>query len=243
MTKETFLAALTVLLTMGGVARADDGLPFSIQLNLGNPPLYGPTMVAPPSMFWVPGLGMYAAYGSSYPIFYYGSSYYYLYGGRWYAGPDFRGPWRPIGVPPPALQGWRPGEWPKLQGDMEHYRHDPHWRHFRADRRYRPGPGYGGPGEGRQGMDGYYQQPMQGYGPRQEVSPAPRFGGGHPPMQGYGQGYQGYGHGHQRYGPQGGNRGQPGYPRPGGNFHPHPGTGGHGQGPGGLGGPRGFGPH
>ncbi len=247
MKKPVFLAGILVLAALRGVAVAD--LPFSIQLNLGAPPLYGPAVVAP-SMFWVPQLGMYAAYGSSYPIFYYGSSYYYLYGGRWYAGPDFRGPWRPIVMPPPALQRWQPGEWRGLQGDMERYRQDPHWRHFRADRRYRAGPGYRGPEGGRQNMPGYYQPPMQGYGPHPGGVPPMQGYGPHPggvrPMQGYGP-HPGGMRPMQGYGQQGGNRRQSGYRRSGGG-HPHPGGGG-GHGPGGPGGGhgpggfRGFGPH
>ncbi len=99
------------------------------------PPVYAPP-AAPagwyPEMVWLPQPGAYIALDYSYPLFFISGSYYSLYAGRWYAGPSYRGPWRPYAAPPPALSGFHPGVWNNYQDRARaHYRADPNWRHFR----------------------------------------------------------------------------------------------------------------
>lgn len=122
-----------------GLSGAAMAAPIDLQLNIGTPAYYPPAVVAtPPLMVWLPSLGVYAAYGSSQPIFYGGSSYYYFYGNRWWVGPAYRGPWRPIAAPPPGLQRWHPGDWQRVQNEAHYRARDPHWRQFRPQARLQP---------------------------------------------------------------------------------------------------------
>ncbi len=125
-----------------GLSSAAFAGPVDIQLNVGTQPVYAAPgyppaiLTAPPLMVWLSNLGVYAAYGASQPIFYQGSNYYYYYGNRWWSGPGYRGPWRPIAAPPPALRRWNHRDWQRVQRDAGRYSRDPHWRHFR------PAPGH-----------------------------------------------------------------------------------------------------
>ncbi|MFA7495940.1 MAG: hypothetical protein WCY67_06470 [Acidithiobacillus sp.] len=135
--------ALITALGLSDVAHAG---PVDIQLNVGTQPVYAapgypPAILSsPPLMVWLSNLGVYAAYGASQPIFYQGSNYYYYYGNRWWAGPGYRGPWRPIAAPPPALRRWNHRDWPNVQRNAGRYARDPHWRHFRPAERPHPQP-------------------------------------------------------------------------------------------------------
>ena len=101
------------------------------------PPPYGAYPPAPqaawsPDMVWLPSPGIYVGVGSSYPLFYYGNSYYYSYNNYWYYGSSYRGPWQPLRAPPPPLRSFRPGDWNAYQARARsHYPADPNWRHFR----------------------------------------------------------------------------------------------------------------
>ncbi|MDE2007950.1 MAG: hypothetical protein KGI51_15370 [Rhodospirillales bacterium] len=89
----------------------------------------------PPNMVWMPSLNAYVATDYPYPLFFYSGIYYYVSGGRWYTGPNFRGPWRPIGVPPPPLRPFRASAWPSYQARARvYYQGNPSWRHFRPGR-------------------------------------------------------------------------------------------------------------
>lgn len=129
-----------------GLSSATFAGPVDIQLNVGTQPVYAAPgyppaiLTAPPLMVWLSNLGVYAAYGASQPIFYQGSNYYYYYGNRWWSGPGYRGPWRPIAAPPPALRRWNHRDWQRVQRDAGRYSRDPHWRHFRPAERPMPGP-------------------------------------------------------------------------------------------------------
>ncbi len=99
------------------------------------PPVYAPP-AAPagwyPEMVWLPQPGAYIALDYRYPLFFIEGTYYSLYGGSWYAGPSYRGPWHAYPSPPPALRGFHPGTWNSYQERARaHYRADPNWRHFR----------------------------------------------------------------------------------------------------------------
>ncbi|MEY2342064.1 hypothetical protein AB4090_08140 [Acidithiobacillus sp. IBUN Pt1247-S3] len=133
------LAATILSATLLAASSAAIADPIDLQLNIGTPAYYPPAVVAaPPLMVWLSNLGVYAAYGSSQPIFYSGSSYYYYYGNRWWMGPAYRGPWRPIAAPPPGLRRWNPGDWQRVQHDAGYYARNPHWRHFRPQARPQP---------------------------------------------------------------------------------------------------------
>lgn len=96
---------------------------------------YPPAGVAlqAPEMVWLPAAESYVAVDYSYPFFFYGGIYYYLWGGTWYSGPSYRGPWHPQVAPPSPLRGFQPRYWNDYQARARtHYRADPRWRHFRA---------------------------------------------------------------------------------------------------------------
>jgi len=66
------------------------------------PPVYAPppppappevVVQTEPQFVYDPAIGMYVAAGVPYDLFYNGSEYFYLYGGRWYRGEYFTGPW------------------------------------------------------------------------------------------------------------------------------------------------------
>jgi hypothetical protein len=59
-------------------------------LNASPPEVY---MDAGPEFIYAPELSMYVAVGVPYDLVYYGNEYYYFYGGRWYYGPYYNGPW------------------------------------------------------------------------------------------------------------------------------------------------------
>lgn len=85
-----------------------------------------------PDMVWLPSPGVYVALGYNDPLFFYGGLYYYLYGGHWYSGPRYNGPWRLHGAPPPRLHQFRERNWHEYQSRARnYYRGNPNWRHFR----------------------------------------------------------------------------------------------------------------
>ena len=46
-----------------------------------------------PQFVYSPALGLYVAVGVPYDLAYNGVDYFYFYGGRWYRGPYYNGPW------------------------------------------------------------------------------------------------------------------------------------------------------
>jgi len=104
----------------------------------GYPPMaegyaYPPEPAYAPEMVWLPAPGAYVAMDYSYPLFFYGGIYYYLFNGYWYSGPSYRGPWRPHVAPPPPLRNFQPRYWNQYQTRArDNYRADPRWRHFRS---------------------------------------------------------------------------------------------------------------
>lgn len=107
----------------------------SVNVQIGVPAYVGP----PPDMVWVPGLRVYVAVGSPYPIFFLDSYYYHWYRGYWYRSPGYDGPWARIRTPPPAVRSLRERDWPAYRREAERYHGNPHYRQFRA------GPHAGGP--------------------------------------------------------------------------------------------------
>ncbi len=126
---------IAALFALSATAHAD-GPPVSIQFSIGTPPpvyaappVYAP---APPSMIWMPALGVYVALGVEQPIFYLGGVYYYLYGGNWYSGPHYGGPWRRMARPPEHLRRFEARDWGRYQDEARRHADDARWRHFRA---------------------------------------------------------------------------------------------------------------
>jgi YMGG-like Gly-zipper len=101
-----------------------------------------------PQFIYSPELNMYVAVGVPYDLVYSGSDYFYFYGGRWFRGPYYDGPWVPVARSyyPPALLRFRIGR-------IRHYR-DLEFRHYQHDRAHFNGrfhrPEYRG---GRRRMD------------------------------------------------------------------------------------------
>ncbi len=81
-----------------------------------------------PSFIYSPELNLYVAVGIPYDLVYSGSGYFYFYGGRWYRGPYYNGPWVPAAREyfPPALLRYRIDQ-------IQHYR-DAEFSRYNHDR-------------------------------------------------------------------------------------------------------------
>jgi hypothetical protein len=103
-----------------------------------------------PQFIYSPELNLYVAVGVPYDLVYTGSAYFYFYGGHWFRGPYYNGPWVFAGRRhlPPALvmyridriRYYRDGEFRRYEHDREHYRgrfHRPAFRnrHREIERR------------------------------------------------------------------------------------------------------------
>ncbi len=113
-----------------------------------------PDVVTPPPGFYLdeapqfvysPELGLYVAVGIPYDLFFTGSEYLYFYGGYWFRGPYYNGPWSFAGrrYLPPALLMYRIGqirhfrdvEFGRYNRDRAHYGGRLHRPAFRGERR------------------------------------------------------------------------------------------------------------
>ena len=81
-----------------------------------------------PQFIYSPELNMYVAVGVPYDLVYTGSEYFYFYGGRWFHGPYYNGPWlfAPRSIYPPVFLRFRIGE-------IRHFR-DLEFRRYEHDR-------------------------------------------------------------------------------------------------------------
>ena len=101
------------------------------------PPAYSGYPPAPPERgrrIWCgcPHPDVYVGMGFSYPLFFDGGSYYSNYGGRWYSGPSYHGPWQYHPAPPPPLHGFQPNAWGGYQERARgYYQSNPNWKHFK----------------------------------------------------------------------------------------------------------------
>lgn len=98
------------------------------------------SLSATPEFVYTPALNMYVAVGVPYDLLYDGTVYFYFYGGRWYQGPYYYGPWTVaagIGFPP-LLHRYRINEIRHLR-DLEHKRYDLDRAHYDG-RMHRPEP-------------------------------------------------------------------------------------------------------
>jgi outer membrane lipoprotein SlyB len=98
-----------------------------------------------PQFIFSPSLNMYVAVGVPYDLMYTGSEYFYFFGGRWYRGPFYNGPWVPATRRyfPPALlrfrieniRRYRDLEFRRYDRDRRHYNGRLHRPEFRGERR------------------------------------------------------------------------------------------------------------
>lgn len=98
-----------------------------------------------PQFIYSPALGMYVAVGVPYDLVYTGNGYYYFYGGRWYRGPYYNGPWAYVprrSYPPVFLRyrianirRFRDAEFRRYERDRAHYDGRFHRPEFRGERR------------------------------------------------------------------------------------------------------------
>ena len=98
-----------------------------------------------PQFIYAPALGMYVAVGVPYDLVYTGAEYFYFYGGRWYRGPHYNGPW--VFVPrrsyPPmflrhrinSIRRYRDTEFRRYERDRVHFDGRFHRPEFRDERR------------------------------------------------------------------------------------------------------------
>ena len=94
---------LLVLLTgalvlIPGASQAD----VSVNVNIGPPPPI--VLVAPPPLVVVPGVPV-VRYAPSIQVdlFFFDTRWYYPYGGHWYVGPTYKGPWTVVGKLPRSI--------------------------------------------------------------------------------------------------------------------------------------------
>lgn len=104
-----------------------------------------PYLDAAPQFIYSPSLDLYVAVGIPYDLVYDGSAYFYFYGGRWYRGPYYNGPWllaTSIGFPRLLLRyridevrHFRDLEFKRYDLDRRHYNGRFHRPEFRGERR------------------------------------------------------------------------------------------------------------
>ena len=98
-----------------------------------------------PQFIYAPELNLYVAVGVPYDLIYTGSEYFYFYGGRWYRGPYYNGPWvfATRRYFPPALlkfriariRHFRDLEFRRYEHDRAHYNGRIHRPEYRGERR------------------------------------------------------------------------------------------------------------
>lgn len=101
-----------------------------------------------PQFIYAPELGMYVAVGVPYDLLFTGTEYFYFFGGRWYRGPYYDGPWTfmPRRAYPRVFVDYRIGrirhfrdvEYRRFEHDRGHYNGRLHRPEFRARPRRRP---------------------------------------------------------------------------------------------------------
>jgi outer membrane lipoprotein SlyB len=91
-----------------------------------------------PQFLFSPELNMYVAVGVPYDLMYNGADFFYFYGGRWYRGPYYDGPWRPLArrYYPPVFLRYRIGDIRRYR-DVEYRRYDHDRGHYNG-RLHRP---------------------------------------------------------------------------------------------------------
>lgn len=107
-----------------------------IKIKAPVPPIPKIVLPVPPPMIWLPGISVYVAHESPYPIFAHQNHYYLHHENIWYIGPAYNGPWTVIEARrvPPGLRGFRPERWRDYEMEAD--------RRFREDREDRHYPYY-----------------------------------------------------------------------------------------------------
>jgi hypothetical protein len=108
-----------------------DAAPPAPEMMMEPDPLTAPAEVyvdEAPQFLWSPELNMYVAVGVPYDLMYNGADFFYFYGGRWYRGPYYDGPWRPL------ARRYYPAAFLRFRiGDIRRYR-EVEYRRFDHDR-------------------------------------------------------------------------------------------------------------
>ena len=114
-------------------ARSDE-----IKIKIPPPPIPKIVLPAPPPMIWLPGISVYVAHESPYPIFAHEGRYYLRHEHGWYVGPGYNGPWSAVEERhvPPGLRGFHHERWREYQLEAD--------RRFREDREEHHHPFYAG---------------------------------------------------------------------------------------------------
>lgn len=113
-----------------------------VKIKIPVPPVPKIVLPVPPPMIWLPGISVYVAHDSPYPIFAHRNRYYLHHEHIWYVGPAYNGPWTVIEERrvPRSLRGFRQERWRDYEMEAD--------RRFREDREERHYPYYADrPGE------------------------------------------------------------------------------------------------
>jgi hypothetical protein len=143
--RKCFIGLMSVIVVMTLASRVHaSNVGFGLSVNVGNvpDPVYASPPVAiddPPEFVAQPALGLYAAVGTPYDLFYSSNRYYLCRGNIWYAAPYYNGPWVQIGyraLPwglrryPMARMRYMRDEEPSHYVDDDRYE----YRYFRPER-------------------------------------------------------------------------------------------------------------
>lgn len=95
-----FVRALSVPTVLAGLLAVTPGTSMgdvSVNVNIGPPPPI--VLAAPPSLVVVPGVPVVSyAPSASVDLFFFDTRWYYPYGGHWYVGRTYKGPWTYVAV-------------------------------------------------------------------------------------------------------------------------------------------------
>jgi hypothetical protein len=124
------LAATAVLVAFVAIhpAHGDE-----VKIKIPVPPIPRIVLPAPPPMIWLPGISVYVAHESPYPIFAHQNHYYLHHENIWYIGPGYDGPWSVIEERrvPPGLRGFRQERWRDYETEADRrFREDHEERHY-----------------------------------------------------------------------------------------------------------------
>ena len=124
------LIVLTGAALTGCVAYPPQGAQPAPYPDYGYPP--PPPATWNPNMVWLQSPDVYVALGLNFPVFFDSGAYYSNYGGRWYSGPSYRGPWKYRPDPPRSLHDFHQNQWGGYQDRARgYYQTNPNWKHFK----------------------------------------------------------------------------------------------------------------
>jgi hypothetical protein len=105
MKRSAFVLLVSLLLAVPAARATDVGV--DLHIRLGDPAPAPVVIAEPPVFLYPPGLGVYAAVGVPYDLYFLDDRYYCHRHGVWYVAPHYGGPWyyvRPGHLPPGLLK-------------------------------------------------------------------------------------------------------------------------------------------